>query len=385
MPSIPVIARLTGTTLVFLLAAIFACRPAFSPDGKRILVPVCSAKNQGVAVALFERATGKITTLYRSGPGFGAVAPLWSLDGKQAVAICVPKAEGMTHGLRVALIDLQGEAKPVVHDLRLHENGVASLWSSPILAGGGLLLSGKRLKRVDLATGAVTTPDGPEIKEIYLTKHGSKIYYARDLRSRGFEFGTLNPKTLVRTPMPMLEEQAKWRLSPLMAISPDGQRFALAANEAAAIEEGVDKPAILICSGGKLVKTLPVTDRTLQLGNLVWSPDGERLFASAMRKGSAEKPHEYLLLELAVDGSAIRQTRLFGTVAGEKKNAIPYAAPIALSPDGKTIAACSTAVDTVAEQDRALYLVGVGGGKRPVQKVPTPEVTAKPAARRDKK
>ena len=127
--------------------------------------------------------------------------------------------------------------------------------------------------------------------------------------------------------------------------------------------------------------------KAYRLGNLVWSHDGKRLFASVITKGQGDNMYDYSLAEIPLAGTPGRLTRIasFHTKKDKQndhadpldfdRGALFLSMQVSLSPDGSTIAATPANMDkdSFDRLDRALFLVDMRQATHRVTRIPFPK------------
>jgi Tol biopolymer transport system component len=76
---------LTGIGLLAFLLYVLACRPSFSPDGTKILVPIHDPAHTNTAVWVYDRGQQTWTKVYESAGTYILPYVNWTGDGQQAV------------------------------------------------------------------------------------------------------------------------------------------------------------------------------------------------------------------------------------------------------------------------------------------------------------
>ncbi|MHC4548019.1 MAG: WD40 repeat domain-containing protein [Planctomycetota bacterium] len=355
-------ALLSSVGLVALAAYILACRPSFSPDGSKLLVPVVFDKT--ISVAVHDLKTGEARWLCEGlpfGSDFG-VAAAWLPDGKRAVVIWLAEGEKKEDELRVMVLPAAGGKPSGVWKLAADEEAALALVIPPPVLGHHLFLGGKRLQRLDLGSGEVKTV--PTEGQIHPVGHGTALHYirAKDTESgKVYEVGTLDGASLDRKPILGLRAKEHGEISPFFAISKDGSRLAL-------VSADEEPGKILIYRGQKLEKTIPLGKKGQKrsLGNVEWSPDGQTFylaFAASKRLG---------VLEVSAGTAALREIPFFESREDADEAVLFF--QIALSPDGKMLAGSSGCFDPkkLAPGERALWLLDLAGKERKVRKVALP-------------
>jgi len=348
---------------------VLACRPAFSPDGRRILIPSFDSESKRIAVLLYDRDTKKLSRFFEaSSPGTdkaGNVASVtWATDGKQAIAVW-PQADDK---IMVAMLPLGTAAPTRLFIVPDKKEAAISLMLPPPIVGRHLFLGGETISRLDLETGEINTAT-IEGEAIYLESHRNLIFYVSG-RDKAGEVGTLDPERLTRNPIFQFKADNNAG-GPFLAVTRDGSHIALVTGEEKA-------PSIAVYGGSELIRTIAVgsESKPITLGNIFWSADEKTIYAAAFRVPTNDpQGSQFELCEISVAGNQMRETPLF-QLSGSLDDSAACFLQIALSPDGKTVAASSA----LCEEEHALYLVDMTRSKRKVTKIPIPE----PPARRSK-
>jgi hypothetical protein len=164
-----------------------------------------------------------------------------------------------------------------------------------------------------------------------------------------------------------------------IALAPDGTSGALIATK-----NGKDSDRILFTEQGKGIVRVHTPDlggKQFSLGNLIWSADGKIIYASALTPGDAKGVSNYWLAEIPVEGGRAHLTKIASVqseVAGDFLDTFRFSMNVALSPDGRWIAATPAVLgEKLLEQhDRALFLIDVRDPARRVKRVPIPREPA---------
>jgi WD40 repeat protein len=361
-------AILAGIGLIALLVYVLACT-SFSPDDSKILFPSLDPKSGNLALALYDRETGRtehLLSLPLPKEEGSVIRPVWTPDGQRVVALW-PDESGRD-GLRVMVLPLKTREPIRVLALRGQKELTASLVVPPAIVGSHLFMAaGSQVLRLDLESGEVKT-NGVQ-GEIILLGQRERVYYLRDVSAR-LEVGRLDIKNLTCVPLFQTPEKSGGDVKGF-AVSRDGSRVALLGGKE-------DAPAFLIFDGKDLTRTIPLAAKgdDLAPGNFVWSSDGSTLYAAYVKSQGAGKSHACGVLEVPVDGRPARQLPLFN-LAGSLDESDPYLFQIDLSHDGKTLATCSTYLsfnddEKLKPEDLALYLIDLSRPDRKVTKVPVP-------------
>lgn len=361
--------RLALLTVVGVLLAFLACRPAWSPDGRKLLFHTRSGERLGIA--LYDRDTGKAESLFAAAKQT-FVAPLWTADGKHAVLVC---SERQSKAWWVVVRPIAGDAPPVTFALDLQGDPGESLVVPPVVVGNNLFLAVDGIRRIDLSTGKVTGHIPAEGgMQYFVAQAGQGLGYlkidAGNQKHKSWEIGRIDPETLLPSPSLCDPAELRWNVYPVPAFSPDGSRVAIPA-----CAETEPKAAILVFANGKLETTLPV-DGDAQLGSVAWAADNATLYASGCRRDPEAKLCRWFLLETTIAGSVVREIPLVDTPdQASGPDAVSLAFQLALAPDGKTIALSTAMLDHIDPAVEGLYLVDLAKKQRTVTRVPFPAVS----------
>ncbi|HEX6811246.1 MAG TPA: substrate-binding domain-containing protein [Planctomycetota bacterium] len=367
--------RLTTLAVVLGLLACFACRPAWSPDGRRLLFHTRIAKDS-VGIAMFDRDKGRADLLFVPGSGKTAAVPLWLPDGKGVVVVWTDQDHEKQ--LSVAIMSIPRCGKVRTLTVPGGENTTNNILVPPVLVGHRLLFASNGIARLDLDSNTTTMiapvvdvaqEDGAPGEQLVVTRRGQGVCYF-SMQKGGdmdWEIGTVDPDTLQRTPILKPPDQ-RWEVKPLPAFTRDLTRIALPARS----REEPRGHAILVFRDGSLENVLPV-DGEVDFGSVEWLPDGASLCVSLCRHDREKALLKWSLLETTISGSVSRETPIVQTRhRGRNRESAGLACQVALSPDGR-IAALSTALlDDLQEGDHGLYLVDLKHKDRTVTKVPFP-------------
>ena len=373
------------------IVCVLACRPAFSPDGKKVVFPVFDPESKQATVMLYDRETRRLERLFTrpsQSDDFLLASAIWTPDGKHVV-IATTEEMGFKatansskqlipveskDPFMVAVIPL--DRKEPIRFLHVPENpGLQGLIQPPPIVGKHLFLGGaSRMSRLDLETGEIKTETltqlpGDKEDGILIFGGGERLYYIR-VHEETSEIGTLDPVTLGTRAIIELRKSEAGRCNVFPAVSKDGSRIAVEVGD----EKGQTK--IRIYHESILERTLEVgtSDEPIRLGNLLWSSDEQFIYA-AQFKNLGEGKTECGLYEIPINGGKPRSTALCVT---KENGTAPVVFQIALSPDGKCVAASGgfSSGNTTEEENRALYLVDLRRAKRPVTKIPA--IASKP-------
>ncbi len=391
-------AALTLFGLLCLAAYILACRPAFSPDGSRILFSTWDKETQRSSVVLFDRRTQRPETILVSKGLFPSAQ--WTADGKEAILAWAEEGKTDQTLVQVMILPL-GRGNPtqiLVFALPAEKDlGTTLAYFPPPVEGGNLFLGGETLVyRLNLETGEIKKEDYGQVwKGFLLTGQSNQVYYLAGLKGDAgdFEIGRIDRDSLAKAPILRIEKKDVGEISPFLSISRDGSRIAIVSKKPPEPQQG-NLERVLIFRGSRLETTIPVGSERdpIALGNTEWSSDGATTYAAFFKRREAERDCLVGVLELPVSGAGLREIPLLhlnsqgacSRTADTLETVLDPAFQIALSPDGKTIAATSANLDSVKEEDRALYLVDLATPDRKVTKIPiSPPQTPKPTQKKE--
>lgn len=368
------------------LAYLIACRPSWSPDGSKILFPYADPEAEEVGIALFDKNTGKIRSLFVVPSKKEMPVVQWDLKGEKAIVLWGETVPDAPNKLHVLLLPVDSH-KPT-RKFTVESPGDDFLVNPFPELDGGLFAAGKKsLMRIDLETGGVKRHKLEDKQEkAFLSGYGGRIWYVSQVAGNKpeYEIGLLDPKSLALRPMLRLQEKAIGKMSPFMTVL--GDKSAVATTSVKA-----KKHQLLVIDRGRLQKFIPLelSSETHGLGNLACSPDGKTVYAAL---ASVSKPKDsqsvhFGFAEISVETGKVRTTPLLRVrTSGGDIETISMFFPIALSPDGKTIAASPTYFERpgggdgpklVDEADRALFLVDLTSPDRKVTRVPIPRKSNK--------
>jgi hypothetical protein len=371
-------ALLVLLALTSLAVYILACRPSLSPDGRSVAVPVLDRQAKQSAVLVFDLHTKTFQKVFESpSEAFYACAVQWLPDGKRMILNTPAFIMTLPFGS-------EGAAKLVAHKEALE---IDNLLFAPPIVGHYQFFAAERvpeekgtsgpmdakskepvLLRVDLWTGE--TLDAPGEKDCILTGHGNEVFYMRSMGTKGeeaWEIGKLDTETLALRPAMRFPEKEYGELESAPVPNPAGTRMV-------APTKFEDAPRILLIRGNAVEKVIPVAEKARQMGiaSLEWSADENSLFASYERE-VAEKRFDYGILEIPLNGGAMREIRLFTA----KKEDDLISLQITITPDGRQLITSSACFDgdEIMPEDRALYFIDLAGANRKVSKAVIPKLS----------
>lgn len=364
-PRARALSRLFLLTVVVALFAALACRPAWSPDGKKLLMPFQFDKGH-CGLACYDRGSGVGELLMTLPCEKGAIAAQWAPDGS-GVLVVSAGSKGVKN-LTVTMLQLPDRAIKVL-EVATQQDAISSLVVPPVCIGKHLYLGAGDIVRLDLASGEQQR-SAVRFKEVVVAARGAGICYfgSRSVEGRdAWEYGTLDPATLQTTAVIGPEDAPGWQLQPLPAFNRDLSRMAVPAKSAGDRAQ----MAILVFSGKRLEATLLLGDAMqVEVGSLEWARDDVTVLASVTRKDDAGA-RTCALEELLISGSVGRSTKVF-EIASPPDNMAGLALPIAMSPDGRTVALGNGMTPDLPESLRGIYLVDMTDKQRKVTRLPLP-------------
>ncbi|MCR9245735.1 MAG: hypothetical protein NXI31_11950 [bacterium] len=371
-PALRAWSRLAVSALALALLATFACRPAWSPDGKRLAFHVVTPEKKMVP-AIYDHTTGKTRLLATPEPLGELFALHWSPDGERILLIESSKGKKK---LRVMALDPDAEAKPavppVIHEVAVKDDYTVLL-VPPVVHDGRLFVSATDIARIDLVTGetALSKADGKRMLAV-LQGDGRLLYLSvlREDAAPDFELGELDPDTLERRPLIKSPPNNRWALSPYLACSPTGDRIAVAAEHSDTRQQ-----AILILRDNKIETVEPFPDdKQVGISSVAWARDGVTLLLGICRRDDEAQVDHFALLEHSFSGSFSRETPIVSAPRHKENEAPAFQLPLAISPDRKLLAGATTLIENIPPEQAGLYLVDLSGPRPVVKRVPLPEL-----------
>jgi dipeptidyl aminopeptidase/acylaminoacyl peptidase len=382
--------------MIFIVACVGG--PAWSPDGSQILFAYRDVENSRTAVALYDRATGAVSTILTeptTKEGELALYPKWQNDGTRAlVGIYRIIPGGSSYGgCELISIPVKSSLPLQVYNLGFTEG---CLFSYPQV-NGKVYFAGEDLRWVDLETGEVESQEFKlpaklsEFNGVALSEHDGQIYYQRkvtrnvsdaDKEEEGSEVGQLQLENFTLKPSFTFWARDLAALGVQDAhpiLWPHGSGVAMIG-----VGKDGDSDKILFAEENKGIVRALAPDlgaRPYKLGNLIWSADGRTLYASALMTGEQKDALEYWLAEIPPDGGRARLTKIASIrseLNADFETIFRLGMPISMSPDGRWIAATPAVLGkgTLDDHDRALFLIDLRDSARPLQRVPIPRQPA---------
>jgi hypothetical protein len=366
--------------LASLAIYVLACT-SFSPDGTKILYPSYDPAITNFSVAIYDLNARKSETLFtfsmpESKPTF--IRAQWLPDGKAAALLVWPDGDS---GSLAVILPVSGRRQPtrffVLPAGGKSDSEAAMVLPLPV-TDQYLFGMGDPLVRLNWITGEIKTNHFDPSPR--LLSQGKAIFYLTEQAGTNIpcEFGRLDPETMTLNPLfkiPPQNGHAKQDLGIFMAVDSSARRVAV-------MDKVDDQFNLLICSQQGLEKKISLGSEGEfgTPGNLVWSPDGRRIYA-AYHRGKGESA-QYGLAEIPLDGSAVRSVPILDLPAKAMKSrqvteSIFYF-QIAVSPNGRKAAVASTYLTDFIEDAQlrqeacGLYLIDLSHAARKITKVPVP-------------
>jgi len=402
------ILTLIGTTGLVLF--ILACRPSWSPDGKKVLYSYWDEGAQKSAVVLFDRKTRTSRVIFEcSNPTKKSeeiLAAQWTKDGARAIVV-IPGGDG---GIQILALPQNGQKPLRAFEIRKIGQAEDLAYFPLPQAGDQVFVTGADTRvRVNLETGEIYRKDDIEEKESLLYEAGGRVQYMRGIEAEetgekegeqakketdgqkqqdgpvAYEFGKLDEKDLSLHPTVTLRtEELKSKgiggLTGFLDVELHNLKFAVAEDSDAS-----ETPKIVVIAKDGIEQTLNVgiKGKPYKIGNPQWSRDGKTIFVSALISDEKTKRTEFAVVEVPVDGSSTRLDRVDERPDEEMGNDYLAYVQIALSPDGKLIAAATGDLGNVKPERKGLFLLDLSKPNRPVNFYPAPTLPALPTAKKE--
>lgn len=357
------------------LAAVLACRPEFSPDGRKLAIVIPDRERKGVAVHLVDLAKGSFAPVFhRVSPGDPLFAvPIWA-DAGRSLVVCSTDGSGEGDGkdqrgnLLVSVVPVEPGGPMRLLSVPGNFDAGLALYPPRLLGQNLFLGAGRGVIRLGLRDGSLTeirlgvdagaTAEAP----VLLLGEGESLYYAQ-ARTGGYELGSLDPETMRST---VLLRRPEGELGGA-AVGPGG-RWAIA-------EKMGHGHRVRFHGGGAPVGSVSFgsAEAPAYLGNMVWSPVGSRLLAAyAESPGTNRVTLGYC--EIEPGGGSVRRVPLEER-RGEDPGQRVMGLLVNVSRDGKWLAASTGWLDGSREEPEAvgfLYLVDLRRPDRRATRLPLP-------------
>jgi len=348
--------RLAVVAAAVSLAMLFACRPAWSPDGKQLLF--AGADQEGRFVAVLDRDTKEAKRINHTPSGYGFLNAMWTPDGKSVITVA--QGSKASH-LMVTVMDTEGNVA-ATHNCMGSRDPHALAGCVP--HGTYLFFTTGTVRRLDLETGEVKTIRPAPNESIAVGPRGDGLCYTRFSMKKSkvtaWEIGSLHPHTLKCTPLLNSKDFPDVVVTPAPAFSPDLSRIAM---------PSADRKSIHVFDEGEWQTTLPIGDKQV-VSDLKWSKDGASIFAA--QGSDLGTDHVWNLLEIAADGSKESRTKLFKCARWRFGARVDTSLGLSVSPDGRFAAVTTAFAKGVAAKDAGLYLVDLKADERKATRIPFP-------------
>jgi dipeptidyl aminopeptidase/acylaminoacyl peptidase len=376
---------LTLVGIAGLVLFILACRPSWSPDGRKILYSYTDEGAKKSAVAVFDRKTRTSRVLFEwwdeTGSGENTPGAQWTKDGERVI-VSIYEENG------IQLLAIPVNAQKAYQAYTLKKMDEAAFLPFPEVGNKLFLMSGDVQVRVDLTTGAIFRKELKEELDCVLYDAGNKVFYinrveekaAEDTKDKDaqkvqgetpgvFEIGELDQNDLSLRPFLTLKlEELKAKgigtLTGLVDVHPKSLRIAASEDPL----EGKPARVLVIGKGGiEQVLEVGIKEKPYELGNPQWSRDGKTIYVSALIHDTTRKTAEFAVLEVPLDGKATRIDRMEERPKSDFGDDYLLQAQIALSPDDQMIAVTNGHLEKVRPERRGLFLLDLSRPERPVK------------------
>lgn len=333
---------LTGIGLLAFTLYVLACRPAFSPDGTRVLVPIHDAARTNTAVWVYDRAQQSWSRVFEH-TGDGIPCSTWTSDGREAVVAWGDNSNTL-HVVAVPMVSA-GPARRFALKTRTECNGAFMFNAPPVQDRFFYHGDSNAVYRLDLRDGTIATGTVAGVENIFVMADG-RYLPSLVARANQVEFGLLDGdqfhfRVLQRLPPSTAGE--RWL--------PFGERFVV-----------IQEQQVTVYRRGVCERHVAIGDN-MKLIDATAGPSEEALYAAALRKGGG-----LCIGEISLRDGSVRWTTLSTNTILKSSDSL---CRVAVSPDGRTLA-LSTGLDEIDPTDRALYFVDLTSPARKVTKVPLP-------------
>jgi hypothetical protein len=388
---------LLAIALIGWMTFVLACveGPAWSPDSSRILFGYYDSGAHRYNVALYNLAKHKtrivferLTTEDDKDDNLG-LSTAWQNDGARVLILTTEGSSDSSKHCVLLSLPVTAKGVPRTYDVA----NAKDCWFRQMLLqqSDKIYLSGDEgLNWVDLATGESGSSDikgGPG----FLHERNGVVAYIRpasrplagakekDAQEDGLEFGQISlADSTLKPAFTIWQAQfsdIKIGDSISTAWEPAGTRIALLG-----IGENSDRILVFDENKGPIGAITPQFGaQPARLGNIIWSHDGQTLYAAAITAGSKEKTCDFSLAEIPVSGAPGRLTKVASFTCSDindndARGKLDMILPLALSPDGNWIAATPSncGPESFAPADRALFLIDLRHQPHRITQVPFP-------------
>jgi hypothetical protein len=383
--------------IVALALYVIACGPSWSPDGRQIVFPyVVGADLTRQGIALYDLPKKRVSSVLEwssQGSGHDYVQARWARDGRSVLAVVIRED---ANEVQVLQLPRRGGLAQRVFILPKTTDGLAGALF-PVEVGGRLYLGGDDITRLDLATGELKSiPAGQVDKEhsAILLSQGDRILYLRN-GSDGQE-GAVPPAGSATggAPPPTGGKQGSLDLGELDANTLELRRICTihaaemdrtgtddlenatyaagpGESQVTAVLSSDEKSRLIILGLGGIEKAVePKLGPGVSLGQLAWTADGRTAYAATFGPTADAKSLQFSLAEFSADLALVRVVPIT-TLAKGDRDELMLRDGIALSPDGRTMAAM-TSFSEEEGSHRGLFLVDLRDPQRRVTAIDCP-------------
>ncbi len=390
---------LTLLALAGLVLFILACRPSWSPDGQRLLYSYGDKESQRAAVAAFDRKTHTSRVIWvgsdETESDHRLVATQWSADGEQAI---LTSASDKYTDVLVLPFHSQKPARRFTLDA----TESSAYLPYPQIVSHLFIGGEKGIYRLDLENGEILMKESDKPSDdsdgFLLFESGSTLMYLVKIKPENvpapkegakaagekpagtFEFGEIDPNNLnfratQSVTEAMLNAKGLSDITGFVDVEPKSRTMAIIGQ---LIDGG--PPAIVILGNDGIEKILDAGMKSKgdALGNPQWSRDAKLIYAPALFRNAETGRTQFAVVEVPLDGKKPRIDPIQEGPKAEYDDDFLSLAQIALSPDGKLIAASNGYNEKVRPEKRGIFLLDVSQPGRPVNFYPAPALPAVP-------
>ncbi len=376
---------LTLVGIAGLVLFILACRPSWSPDGRKVLYSYTDEGAKKSAVAVFDRKTRTSRVLFEwwdeTDSGEKAPGAQWTKDGERVIVTIYEE-----NGIQLLAIPVNAQKAYQAYTLKKMDE--AAFLPFPEVGNRLFLMSGDILVRVDLTTGAIFRREWKEKPDCVLYDAGNKVFYMNRIEEKAaeetkdkdaqkvqeetpeaFEIGELEQSDLSLRPFLTLKvEELKAKgigsFTGLADVHPKSLRMAAAEDPL----EGKPARVLVIGKGGiEQVLEVGIKEKPYKLGNPQWSRDGKTVYVSALIHDKTKNTAEFAVVEVPLDGKATRIDRIEERPKSDFGDDYLEHAQIALSPDDQMIAVSNGHLENVRPERKGLFLLDLSRPERLVK------------------
>jgi hypothetical protein len=364
-----------------LIVYVLGCAPSFSPDGTKVAFSVMDREAGQTSIVVYDinKNTLETVAVFADTKNTGdddevlAYSVQWMPRGQQVLI------NGMSL-ITIVPVGSQGPARI----LALNEEQVnLPILPPPVIGNYQYILSPienpDTLLQINLQSWETdSNPIKFKGENGLLFSDGKQLYYFDKIDNEDqtvYEIIKLNGEDGTQTVLLQLKEEECGKLMGFFRFNQTGDRFAIGSLYQ-------DQAQIVLFRGNSIERMIPVgaEGSGIKIGNLEWSTDGKSLFAAFTKRLDDEGNAQYGVIEAPLEGGRTHQIPLFtGKLYNDEDG--PFFFQIALSPDGRQIAASSLSFvsdsdEDLKPQDRALYLVDISRPEWKVTKVTIPLLSA---------